>query len=113
MVNFDSYVKNVLEILKVCGVPVMAMKGCCDDENLFPGADLYGSVGVTIADGFANALGHGDMYIFKGNNGVIKGVLLSNVSSKFLNLIKGNEMLYGAKYKSIKSLYSNDYVIYF
>ena len=113
MVNFDSYVKNVLETLKVCGVPVMAMKGCCDDENLFPGADLYGSIGVTIADGFANALGHGDIYIFKGNNGEIKGVLLSNVSSKFLSLIKGNEMLYGAKYKSIKSLYSNDYVIYF
>ena len=113
MVHFDSYVKNVLGTLKDCGVPVMAMRGCCDDENLFSGADLYGSVGVNIADGFVNALGHGDMYIFKGNNGEVKGVLLSNVSSKFLNIIKGNGMLYGTRYKTIKSLYSNDYVIYF
>ena len=113
MINFDSYVRNVLGTLKVCGVPVMAMRGCCDDENLFPGADLYGSVGISIADGFANALGHGDMYIFKGNNGELKGVLLSKVSSKFLNIIKGNGMLYGTTYKSMKCLYSNDYVIYF
>ena len=112
MVSFDSYVKNVLGTLKVCNVPAMAMMGCCDD-NLFAGADLYGSVGVNIADGYANALGHGDMYIFKGNNGEMKGVLLCDVSSNFLNIIKGNGMLYGARYKSIKSLYSNEYAFIF
>ena len=51
MINFDSYVKNVLGTLNVCGVPNMAMRGCCDDDELFLGADLYGSVGVNIADG--------------------------------------------------------------
>lgn len=40
MASFDSYVKNVLGTLKVCGVPTMAMRGCCDDDNLFSGADL-------------------------------------------------------------------------
>ena len=113
MVPFDFYVKNILGTLQVCGIPTLPMRGCCDDDNLFPGADLYGSVYVTIADGYAGALGHGDMCIFKGNNGEIKGVLLSNVSPKFLNIIKGNGMLYGTSYKSIKSQYSNDYVIYF
>ena len=113
MINFDSYVKNVLGTLKVCGVPTMAMRGCCDDENLFVGADLYGSVGVNIADGYENALGHGDMYIFKGNNGDVKGVLLCNVSSNFLSIVRGNGMLYGARYKSINSLYCNEYAFYF
>lgn len=113
MVNFDSYVKNVLGTLNVRGVPTMAMRGCCDDDDLFAGADLYGSVGVNIADGYANALGHGDMYIFKGNNGEVKGVLLCKVSSNFLSIVRGNGMLYGARYKSIKSLYSNKYAFYF
>ena len=113
MVNFDSYVKNVLGTLKICGVPTMAMRGCCDDDNLFIGADLYGSVCVNIADGYAYALGHGDLCIFKGNNGEMKGVLLCNVSSNFLNIVRGNGMLYGARYKSIKSLYSNEYAFYF
>lgn len=113
MAIFDSYVKNVLGTLKVCGVPTMAMRGCCDDDNLFPGADLYGSVGVNIADGFASALGHGDMYIYKGNNNEVIGVILNNVSSNFLNIIKGNQMLYGSRYQTIKLLYSNNYVIYF
>lgn len=113
MAIFDSYVKNVLGTLKVCGVPTMAMRGCCDDDNLFPSADLYGSVGVNIADGFASALGHGDMYIYKGNNNEVIGVILNNVSSNFLNIIKGNQMLYGFRYQTIKLLYSNNYVIYF
>ena len=76
MASFDSYVKNVLGTLQVCGVPTMAMRGCCDDDNLFSGADLYGSAFVNIADGYATALGHGDMCIFKGNDGEVKGVLL-------------------------------------
>ena len=113
MANFDSYVKNVLGTLKVCGVPTMAMRGCCDDDNLFSGADLYGSVSVTIADGYANALGHGDMCIFKGSGGDVKGVRLANVSSNFLSIIKSNGMLYGLKYRTIKPLYSNNYAIYF
>lgn len=113
MINFDSYVKNVLGTLKVCGVPTMAMRGCCDDDDLFPGADLYGSVGVNIADSFMGALGHGDMYIYKGNNNEVKGLILNNVSSNFLNIIKGNQMLYGSRYQTIKLLYSNNYVIYF
>lgn len=113
MANFDSYAKNVLGTLKVCGVPTMAMRGCCDDDNLFSGADLYGSVYITIADGYANALGHGDMCIFKGSDGDVKGVRLANVSSNFLSIIKGNGMLYGLKYRTIKLLYSNNYAIYF
>ena len=113
MANFDSYAKNVLGTLKVCGVPTMAMRGCCDDDNLFSGADLYGSVYITIADGYANALGHGDMCIFKGRDGDVKGVRLANVSSNFLSIIKGNGMLYGLKYRTIKLLYSNNYAIYF
>ena len=113
MINFDSYVKNVLGTLNVCGVPNMAMRGCCDDDELFLGADLYGSVGVYIADGYANSLGHGDMYIFKGNNCEVKGVLLNNVSSNFLSIIRGNGMLYGARYQTIKNTYSNNYAIYF
>lgn len=113
MVIFDSYVKNVLGTLKVCGVPTMAMRGCCDNDNLFPGADPYGSVGVNIADGYANSLGHGDMYIFKGNNSDVKGVLLNNVSPHFLSLIRGNGMLYGSRYQTIKNTYSNNYAIYF
>lgn len=113
MINFDSYVKNVLETLKVCGVPVMAMRGVCDDENLFPDADLDRSAYVTIADGYARSLGHGDMCIFKGNSGEVKGVLLTNVSSNFLSIIRGNGMLYGARYKSIKNSFSNEYVVYF
>ena len=113
MVPFDSYVKNVLGTLQVCGVPTMPMRGCCDDDNLFSGADLYGSVYVTIADGYAGALGHGDMCIFKGNNGEVKGFLLTNVSSNFLSIIRGNGMLYGARYQTIKNTYSNNYAIYF
>ena len=113
MINFDSYVKNVLGTLNVCGVPNMAMRGCCDDDELFLGADLYGSVGVNIADGYANSLGHGDMYIFKGNNCEVKGVLLNNVSSNFLSIIRGNGLLYGARYQTIKNTFSNEYVIYF
>jgi len=113
MINFDSYVKNVLGTLNVCGVPNMAMRGCCDDDELFLGADLYGSVGVNIADGYANSLGHGDMYIFKGNNCEVKGVLLNNVSSNFLSIIRGNGMLYGARYQTIKNTYSNNYAFYF
>lgn len=113
MINFDYYVKNVLETLKVCGVPTMAMRGCCDDDDIFTGADLYGSVGVIIADGYAEALGHGDMSIIKGNSGEVKGVLLTSVSSNFLSIIRGNGMLYGARYKTTELLYSNDYVIYF
>lgn len=113
MANFDSYVKNILGTLQVCGIPTMPMRGCCDDDNLFPGADLNGSVYVTIADGYEAALGHGDMCIFKGNNGEAKGVLLANVTSNFLNIIRGNGLVYGAKYTTIKPLYSNDYVIYF
>ena len=113
MTNFDSYVKNVLSTLKVCGVPVMAMRGVCDDDNLFPGADLNGSAYISIADSYTSALGHGDMCIFKGNNGDVKGVLLCNVSSNFLSIVRGNGMLYGARYKSIKSLYCNEYAFYF
>ena len=113
MVNFDSYVKNVLGTLKVCGVPVMAMRGLCDDENLFPGADLAGSAYVSIADSYIRALGHGDMCIFKGNNGEVQGALLTNVSSNFLSIIRGNGMLYGERYKIIKNSFSNEYVIYF
>ena len=113
MTNFDSYVKNVLSTLKVCGVPVMAMRGVCDDDNLFPGADLDGSAYISIADGYTSALGHGDMCIFKGNNGEAKGVLLVNVSAQFLSIIRGNGMLYGARYKSVKNTFSNEYVVYF
>lgn len=113
MVAFDFYVKNILGTLNVCGIPNIAMRGCCDDDNLFPGADLSGSVYITIADSYTNALGHGDMCIFKGNNGEAKGVLLANVTSNFLNIIRGNGLVYGAKYTTIKPLYSNDYVIYF
>ena len=113
MVNFDSYVKNILATLRVCSVPTMAMRGCCDDDNLFPGADLNGSAYVTIADGYATALGHGDMCIFKGNNGEVKGVLLTMVSPNFLSIIRGNGMLYGARYRTIQVNYSNNYVIYF
>lgn len=113
MVNFDFYVKNVLGTLRVCGVPTMAMKGLCDPDELFKGADLDGSVGVNIADAYINALGHGDMYIYKGNHGEVKGVELTNVSPKFLSIIKGNQMLYGVRYQTIRVNYSNNYVIYF
>lgn len=70
--------------LNVCGVPNMAMRSCCDDDNLFPSADLYGSAFINIADGYVTALGHGDLCVFKGNNGEVKGVLLNNVTSNFL-----------------------------
>lgn len=113
MANFDSYVKNILGTLKVCGVPTLAMRGCCDDDNLFPDADLYGSAFVNITDGYATTLGHGDMCIFKGNNGEVKGVLLTNVSSNFLSIIRGNGMLYGARFQTIKNTDSNNYAIYF
>lgn len=113
MANFDSYVKNVLGTLKACGVPTMATRGLCDPDKLFTGADLYGSVAIHIADGYANALGHGDMYIYKGNNGEVKGVELTNVSPNFLSLIKGNQMLYGVRYQTIRVNYSNNYVICF
>lgn len=113
MANFDFYVKNVLNTLNVCGVPTMAMRGCCDDDDLFLGADLYKSVGVNIADSYVGALGHGDMYIYKGSSDEVKGVLLTNVSSNFLSIIRGNGMLYGARYKNIKNTYSNNYAIYF
>ena len=113
MVNFDSYVKNVLGTLNVCGVPTMAMRGLCDDDGLFVGADLDSSVGVNIADSYVNSLGHGDMCIFKGNNGEVKGILLTNVSSNFLSIIRGNGLLYGARYQTIKNTFSNEYVIYF
>ena len=110
MTHFDSYIKNVLDTLKVCGVPALAMKGCCDDDNLFPGSDLYESFAIAVS---ADILGHGDIYIFKGNNGEVKGVLLCKVSSKFLSIVKGNGMLYGARYKSLKSPYDNNYAFYF
>lgn len=113
MASFDSYVKNILGTLNVCGVPTMATRGCCDDDNLFPGSDLYGSAYVAIADGYATALGHSNMCIFKGNNGDVKGVLLSKVTSDFLSIIRGNGMLYGARYQTIKNTYSNNYAIYF
>lgn len=113
MINFDSYVKIVLSTLKVCGVPVMAMRGVCDDNNLFPGADLDGSAYISIADGYTSALGHGDMCIFKGDNGEAKGVLLVNVSAQFLSIIRGNGLLYGTRYKSVKNTFSNEYVVHF
>lgn len=113
MVNFDSYLKNVLGTLNVCGVPTMAMKGLCDDDGLFVGTDLDSSVGVNIADSYVNSLGHGDMYIYKGRNGEVKGVELTNVSSNFLSIIRGNQMLYGVRYQTIRQNYSNNYVIYF
>lgn len=40
MINFDSYVKNILETLRVCGVPTIAMRGLCDPDKLFTGEDL-------------------------------------------------------------------------
>lgn len=113
MINFDSYVKNILETLRVCGVPAIAMRGLCDPDELFTGEDLNGSVGVNIASGYANALGHGDIYIYKGHNGDVKGAELKNVSLNFLSIIRGNGMFYGARYQTIKNTYSNNYVIYF
>ena len=53
------------------------------------------------------------MCIFKGNNGEAKGVLLVNVSAQFLSIIRGNGMLYGARYKSVKNTFSNEYVVHF
>ena len=102
MANFDSYVKNILDTLKICGVPTIAMRGCCDDDNLFPGADLYGSVNINIADGYINILGHEDMCIYKGVNNEVKGILLSNVSDNFLCRTKAFGLLYGEEYKTIK-----------
>lgn len=113
MANFDSYVKNILGTLQVCGIPTMPMRGCCDDDNLFPGADLNGSVYVTIADGYETALGHGDMCIIRSNIGEVKGVLLTKVSSNFLSIIRGNGLLYGTRYQTIKNTFSNEYMIYF
>ena len=49
MANFDSYVKNVLGTLKVCGVPTMAMRGLCDPDKLFTGADRVTCITVWIS----------------------------------------------------------------
>ncbi len=112
MANSDSYVKNVLGTLKVCGVPTMAMRGCCNDDILFPGADLYGSVFVNIADSYATLLGHGDMCIYKGVNNEVKGILLSNVSHNFLCRIKAFGLLYDEEYKTMKP-HKFKYAFYF
>lgn len=112
MINFDSYINNVLSTLKYSGVPTMAMRGLCDDDELFVGADLYGSVGVNIPNRYINILGHEDMYIYKGANNEVKGVLLSNVSHSFLCTVRATGLLYGEKYKTIKP-HDFKYAFYF
>ena len=53
-------------------------------------------------------------YCFQnGNNEEVKGVLLTNVTSNFLSIIRGNGMLYGVRYQTIRVNYSNNYVICF
>ena len=113
MVNFEQFVRNVLGTLKTCGVPFMPLMGLCDDSKNFPNSDLSNSVSVSISDSFIASLGHGDIGIVKGNNGYLNGVMLSDVSSNFLNLIESTRMFYGQSYKSIKRLHSNSILIFF
>lgn len=113
MIEFKQYVNDIQAILRANGVPAMTVRGLCDDDELFSGADYNGSIGICIADNFQSLLGHGDIWIYKeGHNGV-KGLLLDNVSTYILNEIRHCRTIYGAAYKAIEHRYSNNYVIYF
>lgn len=113
MIEFKQYVNDILIALKANGIPTMTLKGLCDDDGLFPGADCYGSIGICIADNFQGLLGHGDIWIYKETHNGVKGLLLDNVSSEKLSIIKRERKLYDAEYKTIEHRYSNNYAIYF
>ena len=111
MVDYNNFCKNFLRSLNACNVPVMPLPGVVADSRLDVDCDYNNSILFCIADAYQEPIGFSSLIAYKGIDGYLKAVVLTQVTEKCIRISQGLGMIYGAPYK--RTLRGDNDIIYF